>query len=176
MPSRSAAIRPAAATLLAAAVLTASACSSGGSPGRPPGGASTAAAGSTSPATGPAATATQPSSAAGTASRVGVWVASTRPLFAAVQTDTEQIAAAAGKQDVAALPALCTQLASDVARVQSAPAAPDKRIASAVGSAMQDYAAAAHSCQTGDYGGAAQGINQGAAALEQANALMQTMS
>ena len=108
--------------------------------------------------------------------RVAQWYAGTQSLFAAIQHDTEQIASAAGKQDVASLPNLCGQLRADVLQVQGAPTAPDKRIAAAVASAMQDYGAAAQSCLNGDYGAAADSINQGGSALETANSIMANLS
>lgn len=90
--------------------------------------------------------------------------------------DTEQIKTDATKQDVQSLAGHCTNLRTDVAKVQGSPAAPDKRIAAAVAAAMSAYASAAQSCLRADYAATATEINKGAAALESANSIMNNMS
>jgi TolA-binding protein len=153
------------ALVAAAAVLTAAACASSASspPARstpvPPAGSATSSA--------PTATPSQ-----GAFARNEAWFSQLRTSFAAIQTDTEKIKDAAGRSDLHALPALCTGLKKDAVRVDGAPAAPDPRVAAAVAAAMSQYKSAADSCLRGDYGAAADGINAGAHALQQANAVL----
>jgi hypothetical protein len=108
--------------------------------------------------------------------RVAQWYAGVAGLFAAIQVDTEHIKDDATKQDVQSLTAHCTNLRSDAAKVQGAAAAPDKRIAAAVATAMSSYVSAAQSCLQGNFPATATAINQGAAALESANSIMNNMS
>jgi ABC-type Fe3+-hydroxamate transport system substrate-binding protein len=155
----------------ATATVTLAACGSASSSNHP-GTSGPSGSGQTSP---PAVTLTHspvtgaPTDAAG---RVAQWDAGVQSLFAAVQRDTEQIAGAAGKQDVTTLHTACRKLGNDVARVQGAPAAPDKRIEAAVGTAMSEYSKAARSCLAGDYASTTKGINAGAKALMAANSIM----
>jgi hypothetical protein len=129
---------------------------------------------STSPVTAPSATAGegQPTDASG---RVAQWYAGVAGLFAAIQVDTEHIKSDATKQDVQSLQTHCANLRTDAASVESAPAAPDKRIAAAVATAMRAYVSAAQSCLQGDYPTTAVQINKGGAALESANAIMNNL-
>jgi hypothetical protein len=161
----------AAAALLAVSL---TGCDSGSAPSAP----ATAPTAPTAPGTtssgivGPSVPAASPTDALG---RAAQWYQGLQTQFAAIQRDTEQIAADAGKQDVSALGTHCEQLASDVVRVQAAAAAPDKRVAAAVAKAMQAYAKAAQHCLSGDFGAAADGIDSGGAALEQANSIMNNL-
>ena len=167
---------------VAVAVLAADVgCSSGASPAgstsvpaaAPDSSASVAPSVVTPSVTGPSAPDGEPTDAAGRASQ---WYAGLQTRFAAIQRDTEQIAADAGKQDVSALGTHCAQLQADAVQVQAARAAPDKRIAAAVATAMQWYERAAQSCLKGDFGGAADGIDKGGSALQSANSIMNNLS
>ncbi len=177
MPARSRAPRAVLASALGVTcLLLVTGCGSSAPPS--PNASASNAAGPTSsvPSSPASAPATGPATGASAPNPVAAWYAGTRGLFAAVQSDTEQVASAAGTKDMSSLRSACARLSRDVARVQAAPAAPDKRIAAAVGNAAQDYASAARSCLAGDYGGAADGINQGAAELQRANSIMASFS
>lgn len=108
--------------------------------------------------------------------RAQAWFSGVRGYFAAIQTGTEQIKAAAARNDAAALPNLCRLLGANVVKVNDAPAPPDKRLAQAVGAAMTAYKSASQSCLNGDFGATATGINQGAQYLQQANDIMNNLS
>jgi len=108
--------------------------------------------------------------------RAQAWFSGVQGYFAAIQTGTEQIKAAAARNDAAALPNLCRLLGANVVKVNDAPAPPDKRLAQAVGAAMTAYKSAAQSCLSGDFGATATGINQGAQYLQQANDIMNNLS
>lgn len=161
----------AAAALVAGSVAGCS--SSGGSPATSPANTASLPTAVTPSGSGAAPTAASPT---GGFERAQAWFAGVQGYFAAIQTGTEQIKAAAARNDVAALPNLCRGLGLNVVKVNDAPAAPDKRLAQAVGAAMAAYKSAAQSCLTGDFAATATGINQGAQYLEQANEIMNDLS
>jgi hypothetical protein len=150
-------------------VLVAACSSSGGAGGS---GGTTGAPAPISTQSGGGQSQAQPTDASG---RVAQWYAGVAGLFAAIQVDTEHIKDDATKQDVRSLSGHCTNLRTDAAKVQGAAAAPDKRIAAAVATAMSAYASAAQSCLQGNFPATAAAINQGAAALESANSIMNNM-
>ena len=156
----------------AAATLLVAGCSSSGGTNAPS--TPVTATVSTPPVTAPSVTAGegQPTDAAG---RVAQWYAGVAGLFAAIQVDTEHIKSDATRQDVQSLQSHCANLRTDAANVESAPAAPDKRIAAAVATATRAYLSAAQSCLQGDYPTTAAQINKGGAALESANAIMNNL-
>jgi hypothetical protein len=148
--------------------------SSGGSPAASP--STTASLPTTTAQSGSAGVPTATASPTGGFERAQEWFSGVQGYFAAIQTGTEQIKAAAARNDAAALPNLCRVLGNNVVKVNDAPAAPDKRLAQAVGAAMTAYKSAAQSCLTGDFGATATGINQGAQYLQQANDIMNNLS
>jgi hypothetical protein len=161
------------APIAAVSVLVTGCSSSGGSsPASTPPPAVVSTAPATTAPTAPSAVGGQPTDASG---RVAQWYAGVAGLFAAIQVDTEHIKTDATKQDVQSLQAHCANLRTDAANVQGAPAAPDKRIAAAVATAMRAYASAAQSCLQGDYPTTATQIKKGGAALEAANGIMNNL-
>ena len=148
--------------------------SSGGSPAASP--PTTATSATSAVPSGSAGGPTAAASPTGGFERAQAWFSGVQGYFAAIQTGTEQIKAAAARNDAAALPNLCRLLGANVVKVNDAPAPPDQRLAQAVGAAMTAYKSAAQSCLSGDFGATATGINQGAQYLQQANDIMNNLS